>query len=285
VTADQEALRRQIDEHRWYHAIDLGNGIVTPGAMHFEPVWDNIRRARQALDYSGRRVLDLGSMEGMWAFEAERLGAESVVATDCYYEEDGGFGNPLERFLLCRAALGSEVIPYYNVSPYRLWERLDLFLHQRARDRPAADHRFDIVQHLGLLYHLRDPLLSLSQSRSVLKTGGRLLIETVVVADESSSYLLFNGVPPERLRIYQGITTWWAPTVTCLLEMLRASLFRPLPETMTTTPPYQEGEHSLQRAALICEAVAEDAVPPDYFRELTRTYRNPGLDGFPPPAG
>jgi SAM-dependent methyltransferase len=282
LISDSETLRRRIAEHTWYHSIDLGEEIVTPGGKEYEPVWANIREARRSLDYDGKTVLDLGSMEGMWAFEAEQLGAETVVATDCYYEEDGELGNPLERFMLCRAALDSEVLPYYNVSPYRLTERLDLFLHERRPERPPAERRFDVVQHLGLLYHLRDPLLSLSQSRSVMNPGGHLLIETVVVADDDASYMLFNGVPPDRERIYRSATTWWAPTITCLLEILRASLFTPLEESMTTTEPYREGAHSLQRAAVVCQAVGAEAVPPGYYRELTRFYRNPGLEGLGP---
>jgi tRNA (mo5U34)-methyltransferase len=282
LTADRDTLRRRVAEERWYHSIDLGDGIVTPGGTEYEPVWANIREARRQVDYEGKTVLDLGSMEGMWAFEAEQLGAETVVATDCFYEEDGPLGNPLERFLLCREALHSEVIPFYNVSPYRLSERLDLFLHERRPGGPPAERRFDVVQHLGLLYHLRDPMLSLSQSRSVMNPGGLLLIETAVVADDSASYMLFNGVPPDRQRIYKSPTTWWAPTITCLLEILRASLFRPLEDSMTTTEPYREGEHSLQRAALVCEAVGAEAVPQRYYRELTRLYRNPGLEGLSP---
>jgi len=274
-----EALRRRIAEHQWYHEIDLGDGVVTPGVPQFRPVWDNIRRARQHLAYGGKTVLDLGSMEGLWAFEAEELGAQTVVATDCYYEVGGPFGSPLEKFLLCRAALDSRVIPYYNVSPYRLWERLDLFLAETWPERSAAERRFDVVQHLGMLYHLRDPLLSLLQARSVLRLGGELFIETVVVVDEHASYLLFNGMPPAEQRIYQDVTTWWAPTIRCLFEMLAASLFEPLRETMTTTTAYDQGGNLLQRAALVCRAAGAASVTPKFFRELTRSYRNPGLVG------
>jgi tRNA (mo5U34)-methyltransferase len=277
--SDVAALRRRIDEHRWYHEIDLGNGVVTPGVADFRPIWENIRHARQHLDYRGKAVLDLGSMEGLWAFEAEQLGAQMVVATDCYYEADAGFGSALEKFLLCRAALNSRVIPYYNVSPYRLRERLDLVLDESWPQRPAAERRFDIVQHLGVLYHLRDPLLSLLQARSMLRNGGGLLIETVVVDDDQASYMLFNGVLPEEQRIYQDVTTWWAPTRKCLFEILRASLFAPLPETINTTPAYEQQGNRLQRAALVCRATGSESVPAKLFRELTRSYRNPGLDG------
>ncbi|WP_353936474.1 DUF1698 domain-containing protein [uncultured Brevibacillus sp.] len=43
---------------------------------------------------------------------------------------------------------------------------------------------FDIVQHTGLLYHVRDPLWTISQARSVVKTGGHLLIETACILDD-----------------------------------------------------------------------------------------------------
>src|SRR5206468_1469699 len=107
--------------------------------------------------------------------------------------------------------------------------------------------------------------------------GGHLLIETAVVAEETASYMLFNGVPPDTARIYEDVTTWWAPTIRCLREMLRASLFVPLDETLHLTPRYEQGDHLLCRAALVCRAVGAEAVPARYFRELVRTYRNPGL--------
>jgi tRNA (mo5U34)-methyltransferase len=200
-----EEIKQTVARYKWYHKMDLG-GVITPG-HDFDAIWNNIRLARKNLDYAGRAVLDLGSVDGMWAFEAEKLGAAPVVATDCYYEQ------VYERFLFCREVLGSKVIPYYNVSPYDLWERLDFFFQENWGDGKPYQRRFDIVQHLGLLYHLRDPLRSLSQARSVLRTGGHILIETAAVVDEDGAFLLFNGVTPGRGRIYTDTTTWWAPTI------------------------------------------------------------------------
>jgi tRNA (mo5U34)-methyltransferase len=144
---------------------------------------------------------------------------------------------------------------------------------------PSAEHRFDIVQHLGLLYHLRDPLLSLSQIRSVINPGGLLFIETAVVANETPRTCSSTGSGPTS-GSSRAPRPNWAPTVPCLLEVLRASPFRPRQDTLTTTEPYPEGEHSLQQAALFCEAVGEDAPPPKYSRELMRVYRNPGLEAL-----
>ena len=33
----------------WYHKIDLGNGIVTPG-FDYDPLWDNVRSVRNGID-------------------------------------------------------------------------------------------------------------------------------------------------------------------------------------------------------------------------------------------
>jgi len=94
----------------WYHKIDLGERVITPG-YNFDPIWDMIRRTRKHIDYRDKKVLDLASFDGMWAFEAEKLAARLVVATDCYYET-------FKKFLFCKEVLGSDVIPYYNISPY-----------------------------------------------------------------------------------------------------------------------------------------------------------------------
>ncbi|MEZ5892044.1 MAG: hypothetical protein R3C58_02690 [Parvularculaceae bacterium] len=57
----------------WYHKIDLGDGIVTPG-FNFERLWSSTLKVIDAIDYKGKRVLDLASWDGFWAFEAERRG-------------------------------------------------------------------------------------------------------------------------------------------------------------------------------------------------------------------
>jgi len=267
----------------WYHKIDLGQGVITPGC-DFDALWDLIRMTRSTIQYSGAKVLDIASFDGMWAFEAEKLGAELVVATDVYFDT-------YKNFLFCKEILQSNVIPYYNVSPYDLSNRLDVYLQENWKAQKPYERLFDVVQHLGLLYHLRDPMLTLSQARSVIRTGGLLLIETAVVIGENSSFMLFNGTPPDKQRIYGDFTTWWAPTIPCLKEMLRASLFEPLEETVSILDEQglrgrlgdliqqfsRDRSHRISRACLVARAVGAEDVDSEYFRELARTYRNPGL--------
>lgn len=271
----------------WYHKIELAPGIVTPG-FDLEPLWDQVRKVRGHIDYAGKRVLDIASFDGMFTFEAEKLGASQVVAADCLYKS-------FENFLFCREALGSRAVPYYNVSPYALTERLDVYFDERY-DEPAEDRRFDIVQHLGLLYHLRDPMLSLSQARSVLKPGGLLLIETDMVLDRPESFMLFNGVPHHG-RVRDNYSVWWAPTKVCLKEMLVASLFEVLDETYSEIAfdvpargdtgrivgaekerAEKSGAHRIGRGAIVARALPPESAHPKLVAELQRTYRNPGLE-------
>ena len=81
----------------WYHKINLGNGIITPG-LDLEPIWKNLRNVRNKISYKNKLVLDIATFDGMFAFEAEKLGAKTIVATDCLY-------NSLENFLFCKAIL------------------------------------------------------------------------------------------------------------------------------------------------------------------------------------
>ncbi|MBV9462808.1 MAG: DUF1698 domain-containing protein [Verrucomicrobiae bacterium] len=265
-TLDRSAIEAEIRRlGPWYHKIDLGNGMVTPG-LDLDPSWDNIRRARSHIDYTGRRVLDLASFDGMWAFEAERLGAAEVVALDCQHEK-------FKRFLFCKQVLGSEVVPYYNVATHEIADRLDVYFEEPGRTDTRA---FDIVQNLGLLYHVTDPLRSLLECRAVMKDGGLLLVETAVATKPEVSGMVFNGVGPTRNRVYMDSSTWWAPTIPCLRELLQASLFEPLPQTESILRD-NHGTHAICRVCLVAKAVPMQQAPRELMEELVLTYRTPGL--------
>lgn len=201
----------------WYHKIPLPGGATTPG-RDWEPLWENIRKATRGLDYSGRRVLDIGSMDGMWAFEAEDRGAAEVLTIDVC-------GASADRLLFCREQRKSRVLPFFNITVERLTEN------------KGSLGDFDIIQHLGVLYHLPDPYVSLSQCRALTRPGGLLALETAYVADLPMSCMVFNGVMPADAadaedagywwRIYKGAHPQWAPSLSCLLEMLLLAGFIP----------------------------------------------------------
>lgn len=258
-----EEIAEQVARRTWYHKIDL-HGVVTPG-YDFDGLWNLIRKVRQGVDYAGRAVLDLASYDGMWAFEAEALGAAQVIATDIYPTR------VLDNFLFCREILGSRCHPFYNVSPYHLHQRLDGVLREREREQGGG--KFDIVQNFGLLYHLRDPLWCLSQCRSVIKDGGVMIVESAVDLSSQELTMRFNANATAEAMYLDDITTWWAPTVPCLVEMLKASLFEVDMDSIRTA----DSRARLGRCCLVARALPLDQARGELVGELFRTDRNPGM--------
>ena len=268
----------------WYHKIKLSDEITTPG-MDLEPIWENIKKVRKNINFKDKDVLDIASFDGMFAFEAEAIGARTVIATDCLYKS-------FKNFLFCKQVLGSRVIPYFNISPYNLTDRLDVYFDENYDNQLPNNRFFDIVQHFGLLYHLQNPMYSIAQARSVLNINGHLIIETDILLEETDSILLFNGVPGHS-RVRDNSSVWWAPTKKLLFEMLEANFFEVLIETYSEIPfnvPVSKPgalhneerieSRNIGRACVIARAIPNiiDDIDNKVAREVMRTYRNPGLD-------
>jgi tRNA (mo5U34)-methyltransferase len=77
----REELRARADALRWFHTMDLGDGVVTKG-VHDPMVRLPLLDLPASL--TGRSVLDVGAWDGFFSFEAERRGASRVVAADFY---------------------------------------------------------------------------------------------------------------------------------------------------------------------------------------------------------
>ena len=248
----------------WYHSIELPHGIRTPGKFE-TPIWPMVRKVRGGIDYKGKQVLDTASFEGMWAFEAEDLGASLVVATDVQW-------TALERFLFCREARGSNVMPFYNVPLHDIVRRLDSFWAGRhmiweAGCKSAGSYPlFDIVHHLGVLYHIVEPLNSFLQLRSLMPVGGILLLETAAYMTDQPAMLLNRDTKGKTTFYAVDGSTWWAPSISCLLGMLSASGFEPDESSIQ-----QWGVPPVNRVCLRAKAVPVTG-------EATCTYRQRGID-------
>ncbi len=190
-------LRRRVAEIKWFHSIDLGNGVVTPGS-------DNSPKKLQTIgmpaDLTGKSVLDLGAWNGYFSFEAERRGARRVLATDYFCWSGLGWGTKA-GFDLAREALGSRVedqeIDVLDVSP-------------------DSTGKFDVVMFLGVLYHMRHPLLTLEKVSAV--TGGMLILETHVdLTTINRPAMAFY--PAAELG--QDGTNWSGPNEACVIAMLK----------------------------------------------------------------
>ncbi len=159
ATWTPERLRAEVATRTWFHTIDLGNGIRTPGQK------DTIAEVDvfHIPDVAGRTVLDVGAYDGFYSFDAERRGAARVLATDSWTWNWPG-ADARRNFELAREVLGSRV------------EDQVVSVEELTPD--AVGGTFDVVLFLGVLYHAPDPIGYLRRVRSV--TGEVAVVETLV---------------------------------------------------------------------------------------------------------
>ena len=157
------ALAREVDPaelepHVWYHRIGLGPDLVTPGVDRYEPYQRSVLAAMTAEGVAGRRVLDAGCRDGIFAFAAEQMGASDAVGMD-----NNQSTGALEVLV---PASGSSV----------------RFVEANVLDVTPEDlgGPFDVVVAAGLLYHLREPFRGLRVLRDLLVDGGTLVLESAV---------------------------------------------------------------------------------------------------------
>ena len=77
---------------------------------------------------------------------------------------------------------------------------------------------FDIVLYAGVYYHVKDPLLSFTKLRRVMKEGASIIVEGAVI-DSEESYARFHYREPYR----NDYSNWWMPTVGCLRQWVECS--------------------------------------------------------------
>ena len=204
-------LAAEISRYSWYHTIDLGGGVVTEGMFDHRPVVD---RYLLPASLAGMRCLDVGTMDGFWAFEMERRGAAEVVAADLGDPEDLDWpplyspGTPRTldetkeaRFEIVRQALGSSV------------QRVHRSVYALDTDLGP----FDLVYCGDLLIHLSDPARAIARIRRVC-SGSAIICNPIV------RFRRGRGRP---LAEFDGIDQfqWWALSSEAIERMMRAAGF------------------------------------------------------------
>lgn len=225
TSAEIQTLREQVAEiGAWYHVLDFGDGIVTPGAFEMSRYLEHYPLPE---DMSGMRVLDVGASNGFFSIEFDRRGADEVIAIDlpCWGDHDWTprqrrvlekrsqaeaeqvdgslFGRPLELAIResgCRNVQRRE-LRIYDIAPERLGE-------------------FDLVFCGSMLMHVQDPLAGLHAIRSVTKPGGRLVLSSSTYAEEN----------PDPVAAFVGEwdqSNFWQLNPACALRMIRMADFVP----------------------------------------------------------
>lgn len=201
----------------WFHNLELDGIATAPDHFLGDYPRSKFERFAAALpaNLAGKSVLDIGCNAGFYAFEMKRRGAERVVGIDT------------DPRYLAQAKLASEV--------------LEIDIELRQLDVYGVDklgERFDVVLFMGVLYHLRHPLLALDRlhdhvADDVLVFQSMLRGPAPVpVADdypfEETTVFERPGHPAMYFveQRYAGDwTNWWIPNRACVESMLRSAGF------------------------------------------------------------
>jgi SAM-dependent methyltransferase len=181
-----------VPDIHWIHQIPLPDGTTTPGVSR--PAIDDF--GLPDVDVRGKRVLDVGCLDGLYSFYAESKGAAEVVSIDILEEQFGPQGaryNTASGYLWAHERLGSRAKYIFPFSVY---------------DVPELGE-FDVVYCMGVIYHLAHPLLAIERINRALRMNGMLVLETEVSATSS----LFchrmrhtgNVATAQRVGLLQGI--------------------------------------------------------------------------------
>jgi tRNA (mo5U34)-methyltransferase len=216
----------------WFHNLDLDGVMTAP--RHFLGDYPRQKFARFAHaipdDLQGKTVLDIGCNAGFYSIEMKRRGAARVVGIDSH---DGYLAQA--RFAAKVTGMDIEL------------RKLDVYDVGKLREK------FDVVLFMGVLYHLRYPLLALDVIHDTV-VGDTVIVQSMQRGSEEIEPLeddypfaevnVFNrpGYPVMHFveKRYAGDSTnWWVPNRACVQAMLRSAGFRieahPEPEVYVCT--------------------------------------------------
>lgn len=226
--AAQDIEQRVRELGEWFHNLNLGGVCTAP--HHFlgdypNAVWQIVADSFPR-DLRGKTVLDVGCNAGFFSLEMKRRGADRVVGID------------VDPRYLAQAAYAAQVTG------------VELELRQLSvYDVASLRERYDLVLFMGVLYHLRHPLLALDLLRehSVRDT----LVFQSMLRGSAESRPLREDYPFEERAIFDepafpklhfverayshDDTNWWIPNRACAEAMLRSAGFE-----VVENPPNSE---------------------------------------------
>jgi tRNA (mo5U34)-methyltransferase len=211
------AVRRRIEElGPWFHNIDLDGVSTAPDHFLGNYPFIKWRKFAHALpaDLRDKTVLDIGCNAGFYSIEMKRRGAARVLGVD------------FDDAYLAQARFAAEMaeteIEFRKLSVY---------------DVGALKEKFDIVLFMGVLYHLRHPLLALDLIREhvvvdllVFQSMQRGSAEVPELEEDYHFWRkdLFEDPAFPKLhfiehRYSNDPTNWWIPNRACTEAMLRSA--------------------------------------------------------------
>jgi tRNA (mo5U34)-methyltransferase len=203
----------------WFYNIEIVEGVYTkPGSSYLLDRWRIVEPLLPS-SLGGKTCLDVGCSAGYFSLMMRTKGAKLVVGID-----KGEQSNAIEQAIFVRDMLEVDNVEYRELSVY---------------DADKLNTRFDCVLFLGVLYHLRHPLLALEKLREV--TCGSMILQTITTKTHDRSVVVPENMPirsnmfcdlsfPKLSFIERQLegdqSVWWVPNTDCVLAMLRSAGFR-----------------------------------------------------------
>ena len=222
----------------WFHSLDLGHGVITPGFKSPEMEAEELA-SFQLPDLHGKSVLDIGSWDGFYTFTAERLGASRVVALDkhvwalnweakrAYRAECKAKGVPAQPYHLVPQVWDFEGLPGkrgFNLAHEVLRSNVTAVVDDFMKMDLDTIGAFDVVFYLGVLYHMENPLESLRRLRQVTKEVA--IIETAAITLGGSEELALCEFYPLEAKLADDPSNFWAPNARALIGLCQTAGFR-----------------------------------------------------------
>lgn len=185
---------------------------MTPGRYDLRSA---LHRVPLPASLAGRRCLDVGTMDGFWAFEMERRGAEEVVAIDLDDPEAYDWPRPVPRLTDEVRTVTAERLESFGIAHTALSSSVQRRFLSVYDLTPEVVGRFDFAVIGTLLLHLRDPSRALSAIAGVL--DGELLVNDVI---SLSLTALRPRTPAAKLMGVPGLPFWWSPNLAGLRRLV-----------------------------------------------------------------
>jgi tRNA (mo5U34)-methyltransferase len=229
----------------WYHTIDLGKGLITPGSFDYRTCLDAFRFPA---DMSGMSVLDIGSATGFFAFEFERRGAKVVSVELPSYDLDKFPGetaeqtrqkhiellryhtnlSPAARERIAADASADEMYRLFIDGPFRFCHRVlnsevarcysgiyDLSLEILGKEQ------FDLIYIGDVLLHTINPLQALAAVAPLCRQT-LIISQTMPEPHDAPPAMIYVGGDEAG----KDAISWWLPNRLCFEQILRKMGFK-----------------------------------------------------------
>ena len=228
----------------WYHSMNLGHDLRTPGEYGVNLV--AVAALLKHVDLNGLKCLDVGTMNGKMAFLMEKLGAD-VTAVDL--------------------GVRVEVLDLIELFQSKVKTRFNTGYQQFPQLREESG-LFDFILCSGNIYHIYSPIDFIFETRKTVRKNGYVIFETACTKEDTETKMTFN-----RGELYADYATFWVPSIGCLRYLIEYSCFEIVAEAVLRS-------HGIPRVAMLARAIdleeMHESVEDKWTKEVCSIVLNDG---------